>query len=586
MSGTNLNAIDEFGTRDSIAVDGSETKLAAGVNTTLTGNGTAVTPYIVDVKPKVDICYELTESTTTTFDTLQYSWVQGQFDNGQFLNVFNTSPPPGVVGSFAPIIVHDGTNWVAPATLQAELVSKVLPLFQTQWPQLDSVKVSIDGSNTLFVDFYDSNDPTVDYSSNGLAIGGTGSQAFIFGPASTTITTGAGTIAVREVQVNGGSAYYENGVLVTSSTRVAQLKALIDAASTSAVVLCIPDGSETVVTAGTNVTVTGSGTVADPYVVSSGDLDTDQQTLALSGYDLSISNGNSVTLPAPDGSETIVTAGTYTTVTGSGTVADPYVVTANNCIALFETETFVATAGQTAFVVGAAPSGDVRLSRNGAALADAAATVSGSTVTYVPSANGGVALLAGDRIEISYVYNYCESGAAPTIVDGSETKVTAGANVTVTGTGTIGNPYVVSSSGAGSPVLVHAKYASKAFGPTASEVSTYSSVLAESVPGTFNLLTGRFAAPTDGWYRVSAMLSTTANWSANQYVQINFLKNGVSFDISQSRSTGGNLTLTMCGEAFVYCVAGDTLSISLESGQNVTTSSDSRLNEFLVMQIK
>jgi uncharacterized protein (TIGR02145 family) len=61
------------------------------------------------------------------------------------------------------------------------------------------------------------------------------------------------------------------------------------------------DGSETKVEAGTNVTVTGSGTSASPYEVN-----------AVGG----------------DGSETKVTAGTNVTVTGSGTSASPYEVNA------------------------------------------------------------------------------------------------------------------------------------------------------------------------------------------------------------------------------------------------------------------
>lgn len=62
-----------------------------------------------------------------------------------------------------------------------------------------------------------------------------------------------------------------------------------------------PDGSETKVDAGSNVTVTGSGTTADPYVIAA-------------------------TGSAADGSETKVNAGANITVTGSGTVADPYVI--------------------------------------------------------------------------------------------------------------------------------------------------------------------------------------------------------------------------------------------------------------------
>jgi hypothetical protein len=120
------------------------------------------------------------------------------------------------------------------------------------------------------------------------------------------------------------------------------------------------------------------------------------------------------------------------------------------CQAFFDTATFIATAGQTTFTLPQTPSGDIQFSRNGAVLADAAASVVGAVVTYAPAQNGNQALVAGDRIEISFIYNICTGGAAPTILDGSETKVIAGTGVTVTGSGTTGNPYVVSSSGGSS----------------------------------------------------------------------------------------------------------------------------------------
>jgi len=60
------------------------------------------------------------------------------------------------------------------------------------------------------------------------------------------------------------------------------------------------------------------------------------QTLSLSGNDLTISGtgGNTVTLPAADGSETKVIAGTNVTVTGAGTTASPYVVNATGATTL------------------------------------------------------------------------------------------------------------------------------------------------------------------------------------------------------------------------------------------------------------
>jgi hypothetical protein len=100
-----------------------------------------------------------------------------------------------------------------------------------------------------------------------------------------------------------------------------------------------PDGSETKLSAGSNITVSGSGTVASPYTISAGS--------------------------APDGSETKLTASTNVTIAGSGTIASPYVISATD-----------------------------------------------TNTTY----------------------------------DGSETKITAGTNVTITGTGTIPNPYVVNTN--------------------------------------------------------------------------------------------------------------------------------------------
>lgn len=53
---------------------------------------------------------------------------------------------------------------------------------------------------------------------------------------------------------------------------------------------------------------------------------TDNQNLSITGNNLSISGGNSVTLPVADGSETKVTSGTNINVTGTGTTASPYVI--------------------------------------------------------------------------------------------------------------------------------------------------------------------------------------------------------------------------------------------------------------------
>jgi hypothetical protein len=68
-----------------------------------------------------------------------------------------------------------------------------------------------------------------------------------------------------------------------------------------------------------------------------------------------------------------------------------------------ETETFTATAGQTAFPLSRTPLGDVDFNRNGVSLADTAAT-EGATVIYVPANNNAQPMLAGDRVDINYIY--------------------------------------------------------------------------------------------------------------------------------------------------------------------------------------
>ncbi|SHJ31434.1 hypothetical protein SAMN04487911_1171, partial [Arenibacter nanhaiticus] len=53
---------------------------------------------------------------------------------------------------------------------------------------------------------------------------------------------------------------------------------------------------------------------------------TDEQTLSIAGDQLSITGGNTVTVPTADGTETIMTAGNDISVTGDGSSANPYVV--------------------------------------------------------------------------------------------------------------------------------------------------------------------------------------------------------------------------------------------------------------------
>ena len=69
----------------------------------------------------------------------------------------------------------------------------------------------------------------------------------------------------------------------------------------------------------------------------------------------------------------------------------------------FETETTVATAGQTNISLSQIPVGSVHLTRNGSSLPADSFTVLGQIVTYVPANNNNEPLEAGDVITVSYI---------------------------------------------------------------------------------------------------------------------------------------------------------------------------------------
>lgn len=91
----------------------------------------------------------------------------------------------------------------------------------------------------------------------------------------------------------------------------------------------VPNGSETKINAGTNVTITGLGSIGSPYIVNNSAPDqtvtlTQGGATTITGIypNFTVSSVNTVA----DGSETKINAGTNVTITGNGTVATPYIV--------------------------------------------------------------------------------------------------------------------------------------------------------------------------------------------------------------------------------------------------------------------
>lgn len=94
--------------------------------------------------------------------------------------------------------------------------------------------------------------------------------------------------------------------------------------------------------------------------------------------------------------------------TGEVVTAKPAGFTTGSCAeaaaaAQATADQFPATAGQTTFNLTGTPVGAIWAFRNGARIPNGSFTVAGAVATYVPAANGGVALLAGDRINIDYM---------------------------------------------------------------------------------------------------------------------------------------------------------------------------------------
>ena len=230
------------------------------------------------------------------------------------------------------------------------------------------------------------------------------------------------------------------------------------------------DGTETIVNAGPNVAVAGDGSVATPYVISS--TDTDDQTLSLVGLDLTIADGNTLTLPTGDGSETIINDSGTVTVAGTGTAVDPYIL--NSIDTSDGSETVINDSG-TITVAGTGTVGDPYILTSLSAT-DGSETIVNGSATVTVSGTGTAAdpyiLTSADTsdgsetvINPSTTVTVVGTGTAgdPYILtslsaaDGSETIVNGSATVAVTGTGTAGDPYILNSTGGadGSETIVN-----------------------------------------------------------------------------------------------------------------------------------
>lgn len=146
------------------------------------------------------------------------------------------------------------------------------------------------------------------------------------------------------------------------------------------------DGSETKLTEGSNITITGTGTIVNPYIISS----------------------------TSEISQTYIEEGSNINITGTGILSNPYIITAEvTDLGIVKTiNNEVTTPGQTLSIINNETTGKIL-----------------TTKEYVQS-------------------------IIPPTPNGSETKLNSGSNVTITGIGTTLNPYIINSiAGSGTVYL-------------------------------------------------------------------------------------------------------------------------------------
>ena len=332
----------------SIIPDGSETKVTQGTNITLTGTGTIATPYIINgLYPpfnKTNNGYFTRDRNETQFGTL------GAFSfDFSDANIGALADPYGQVGQNG---VHPTeqygaigeSNFLNGYNISGEGYGDVIfgiynhSNIQSQFSTILGRNNYNDSYNSLISGSYNRTPYTYlghkVVFGNGNVVNGTAgltsgvallNKSFgttVLGQANADYTNTEQThnLATAPILIVGNgdvavpvgiwSATSRTNALVMLKNGLTTLpsvtNALIAAEPTGKAIVTkeyltsvAPDGSETKLTAGTNVTITGVGTTATPYVINSA---------------------------TSDGSETKITAGTNVTVTGTGTTATPYVI--------------------------------------------------------------------------------------------------------------------------------------------------------------------------------------------------------------------------------------------------------------------
>ncbi|WP_036156101.1 beta strand repeat-containing protein [Maribacter forsetii] len=408
--------------------DGSETVINDGTNTTIAGAGTAASPYTIAVPDNLD--NSVTNETNTAFasatNTLTITDSNGALD----APIVNTNELDITAGEITSTI-----NGVAstPITL----------------PVADGSETVInDGTNTTIAGAGTAASPYIIAVPDNLDNSVTNETNTAFASATNTLTITDSNGALDAPIVNS------NELDITAG----EITSTINGVTSTPITLPVADGSETLVTAGSDISVSGTGVTGDPYVVantfteiddsvtnetntafasatntltitdSNGALDApivNTNELAISGGEItSTINGvtsTPISLPVADGSETVINDGTNTTIAGAGTAASPYTIAVPDNL-----DNSVTNETNTAF---ASATNTLTITDNNGAL-DA------------PIVNSNELAISGGEIT-STINGVASTPITLPVADGSETIINDGTNTTIAGAGTAASPYTI-----------------------------------------------------------------------------------------------------------------------------------------------
>lgn len=562
VSGNNLVITDSLGASTTLAIpctcDGSETKLTAGTNVTLTGSGTTASPYVISSSAAVSVTGVTITGTDTKTITISLS--DGTSVSGTFIDLQGSGGPSadannllyagsdgGPYLAIGDLISSDAGNTVVsgtdgklyvpapdccPTALDVELagengehsvtltlangttlVGYTAPRLSADNPGLNDLRTGTDGG--LYFDL----SAQADYIAlankvlTAAAITGTTNKTL-------TLTFADGstlTAPFTDIDTDTKYTFGITGNVITATGSDGSTQNITLPSGT------VPDGSETKVTAGTNITVSGTGTTADPYVINSA--------------------------ASADGSETKINVGTGLSIVGTGTTADPYVLT--NTVTDTNTTYALSISGTNVTLTGSDGSTSTIALPTGTA---------DTNTTYTLAVSGTNLVLTGSDGAVTTL-------AIPCACDGSETKVTAGTGTTVTGSGTTASPYIINNTATadGSETKIEAGSMADVTGTgTTADPYIINSIVAKVTAGTNVTVTGD-GTTANPYVINSTATGTTADGSETK------INVGTGLSITGSGTTASPYVLT---NTVVDTDTNTTYALSI-AGTNVTlTGSD------------